>query len=53
MIVEPIHVIAWSRLRRRKLRHLRLLPTSEKSPLLGLLTLAAGIVYLLVMEGLA
>lgn len=53
MIVEPIHVLAWSRLRRRKIRHLRLLPTSESSPLLGVITLVAGLVYLLIMEGVA
>ncbi|MDQ1085964.1 MULTISPECIES: hypothetical protein [unclassified Siphonobacter] len=53
MIVEPIHVLAWSRLRRRKIRHLRLLPTSESSPLLGVITLVAGILYLLIMEGIA
>ncbi|WP_165796018.1 hypothetical protein [Siphonobacter curvatus] len=53
MIVEPIHVLAWSRLRRRKLRHLRLLPNFENAPLFGIGTLVAGIAYLLIMGGIA
>ncbi|MFT4033194.1 MAG: hypothetical protein QM669_12295 [Siphonobacter sp.] len=51
MITEPIHVLAWSRLRRRKL--LRRLPSSDQSPLVGFATLAAGVIYLIIMGGIS